>query len=223
MNKLYLALLSFGLIALASRADASPIPISVTSFQNNAGSSSCRFEWEWWGHHLGSAFQEMLITDLNDYPQFEIFEREVIRDVLANEHDLPNSEHSSDQPRRGHFKKARYTFAGSVSEFEYCAGGGGGSLDVGRLLGVGSVRIGAKGGQAKVAVDIRIIEVETGRIVATARGEGKASDRRIDVGMDVGAVSGDLGARENTPPAQAARKAISAAVKALVPQLNKRL
>lgn len=207
-------LLFFALFAGAT-ADAAT-PVSVTRFENKAGTPGCDKDWWWWRDHLGSAFQEMLITTLSKSEAVEVLERETIKEIFEGEHELPNSENASPL-ERGQFRKARYTFVGSVSEYEYCASDMGGGVNIGALAGWDlPVAVKMNKASAKVAVDIRMIDTVTGRIVKSVRAEGDASDGAL--GLDLGVA--DFAAAKKTPVGHAARAAIEKAAKDLLAALR---
>lgn len=198
----------------AANAEAAT-PVSVTRFENKASSPGCDKDWWWWRDHLGSAFQEMLITTLNKSENVEVLERETIKEIFDGEHELINSEEDQSLAR-GKFRKARYTFVGSVSEYEYCASDMGGGVNIGVLAGWDlPVAVKMNRASAKVAVDIRVIDTVTGRIVKSVRAEGEASD--TGMGVDLGVA--DFAAAKKTPVGQAARAAIEKAAKDLLAAL----
>jgi curli biogenesis system outer membrane secretion channel CsgG len=188
--------------------------ISVTAFTNKASSGACYREY-WWSDVLGNAFREMLIDELTKTNQLEILEREHIKTIYSDEHELVNSKNAK-KPKKGEFKVAQYTLIGAVSEFEYCAGGGGASVDVGRMVGFGSLRVGGKKSAAKVAVTIRVVDVETGEVVSSVRSVGNNSRTSFDVDAFFDQVDFDAGAFKNTPIGEAARIAIQKASQELM-------
>lgn len=202
---------------LSFTTHAATIPVSVTAFKNKVGSSGCAEDWNYWGEHLGSAFQEMLITELvKREGRFEILEREQIRDIYNGEHELVNSEESDIRLQKKKFKKARYTFVGSVSEYEYCASSNSGDvqLPIGGLFGSVGVKFSKK--NAKVRIDLRVIDTVTGRVVASVMSEGKAD--RMGVGFDSDDMSYENQSR--SPVGEAARTAIQDAVAKVENRLN---
>jgi|GEM_PF-2336821 len=211
MKKLFITL-----AVLSAVPSGATTRLSIVDFEDKANRSSCRYDgWDWWRENLGSAFKEMLMAELKKHPQFSILERAKLQQLYANEHELLNSEHTP-KKRKGHFQVADYAVAGVVSEFEYCANSLGGGVDVGRLIGFGSIKLGADKGEAKTVVDVRIIDVETGEVIATVTTEGRARESSANLEIDVGRLGLDLGGQSKTPLAAAAREAIKNAVQALV-------
>lgn len=198
----------------AAQTEAS-VPVSVTRFENKAGSPGCDKDWWWWRDHLGSAFQDMLITALQQSEAVEVLERETIKEIYEGEHGLVNSDEDVSLAK-GKFRKARYTFVGAVSEYEYCASDMGGGVNIGALAGwTLPVEVKMNKSSAKVAVDIRMIDTVTGRIVKSVRAEGDAADGGLSVDLGVA----DFAAAKKTPVGQAARAAIEKATKQLLSAL----
>lgn len=200
-------------VCLGFESAQAGIPISITKFTNKAGSSNCRYGWDWWERNLGSGFKEMLADELLKSDQIELFERETISEMYNSEHELVNSQEDT-SIKRGKFKKAKYTFVGAVTEFEYCASEKKGSVNVGAIAGLFGVPapdidVGMKGASAKIAIDLRVIETETGRILKSVRAEGSVNDQKFALDTRFG----DFSSQENSPMGQAAREAISKAAK----------
>lgn len=224
---IYVVLISFmqSSLVMASAVPAGgpaggPVPVSITRFANKVGNQSCRYQWDFWGDRLGTGFQEMLANELMATGKIELLERETINDIYAQEHDLVNSEEDPSL-RKGKFKKAKYTFAGAVTEFEYCAEAKKTSVNVGALaslLGGGMsipFEIGFGKATAKLAIDVRMIDVETGRVIKTVRAEGRAEDSHFD--LEAGVV--DFTKENTTPMGQAVRQAIQNASSQLISAL----
>lgn len=221
-----IGLCSLGLLGVASGAEAG-VPVSVLAFKNKTGSMSCNQDWYWWQDHLGSAFQDMLLTELGKDDRLELLERENIQELNDSEVNLVNSENSKHKIEKGHFSKAKYSLVGSVSSYEYCAEKkklGVGVSAVSGFLGatglVGAVadtvnEVGVSRANAKIVIDVRVVETKTGRIVKTVRSEGTAD--RSNFAIDSSLASYEDA--QKTPVAEAARMAIEKAVAQLTPTL----
>ena len=201
-------LLMVSVLLVGAVAGAGQIPVSVTAFKNKVGSTGCSSDWSYWSENLGSAFQEMLISELIKRPQVEILEREQINAIYEGEHQLVNSEESDVQLQRKKFKKARYTFVGAVSDYEYCGdeNSGGIRLPVGGLFGSVGIKFSRK--NAKVKIDLRVIDTVSGQVVASVTTEGKTD--RHSIGFDAEDLSYENQMR--SPVGEAARSAIAQAV-----------
>ena len=218
MKKIIFALI----LNLTTLPALASVPVSVLQFKNKVGDMSCNQDWYWWNDHLGTAFQEMLITELASDSRIELLERETIRDIYDGEVNLINSENSTHTIEKGQFTKAKYTVVGSVSEYEYCAEKSKVGVGVTQVLGLlgasgaayeamGSSDISYSNANAKVVVDVRLIDTRSGKIVKSVKAEGRAKRNKFKL-------TGDLINFEdakNTPVGEAARNAIEKAAQEL--------
>jgi curli biogenesis system outer membrane secretion channel CsgG len=177
--------------------------IAVARFSDKTGKG-------WWTGEIGDGMADMLATALFNTNRFIVLERQTLQDVLA-EQDLG----ASGRVRRGtaapigRIEGAELLVTGAVTEFEP------GSSGVGGVLGakLGSVVTGILSAinKSHVAIDIRIIDTTTSRIVAATSVEGKGTDFSLK-GLLVGnKVGGGLGGYSKTPVEKAV--ALSEAVK----------
>jgi len=218
-----------GAVGVEAEAD-SPIPVSVLSFKNKTGSMSCSQDWFWWQDHLGSAFQDMLLTELGKDSRFELLERENIRELNDQEVELINSESSKHKIEKGHFSKAKFSIIGAVSSYEYCADKKKIGVGVSALSGflgatglVGAVadtvnEVGISNAKAKIVIDVRVVDTKTGRIIKTVRAEGTAQRSNFVVDSTLASFED----AQKTPVGEAARMAIEKAVVQLTPALISR-
>ncbi|MBC7420086.1 MAG: hypothetical protein H7328_05110 [Bdellovibrio sp.] len=198
------------------------IPVSVTAFSDKSGASNCRFGWDnYWSRYIGNGFQEMLITELKKSDKLALFERENIKEIYSQEHELVNSENDVSIKKKA-FKKAKYTFVGAVTEFEYCSSEEGGSVNVGsvaRAFGFSEApdfRVGRTGSKAKLTVDVRVIDVTTGEVIKTVTTSGEVIDSEFKVDANML----DYKNTKNSPMGKAAREAISKAAHELIAVVN---
>jgi curli biogenesis system outer membrane secretion channel CsgG len=188
--KSLLVLLMFAVPALA----ASKIPVSVTQFTNEAASgvnaeSGCYYYSYFNPTRLGSALQERLIAELVKDGRFMVLERKTIEKIYYGEHELINSAKSKNKIEKGQFRQAKYTMVGVVKSFELCSGGEGASLDVGRLIGFGSLNVGAKRSKASVEVEIRLIETRTGEVLRSEEGSAEKTSTSLGLSGNIRNVS----------------------------------
>ncbi len=169
--------------------------------------------------HIGSGMSDMLATELLNTNRFIVLERQKLAGVLA-EQDLART--GRIQPGTGaptgQVEGAELLITGAITEFDpdYQGGGigfGGGHFHR-RHGGIGGVGLGLK--QAYVALDLRVIDTRTSRIVAATTVTGRASDVALGVGgLGYGRHSimgGGLGVFRNTPMEKAVRQCLAAAV-----------
>jgi curli biogenesis system outer membrane secretion channel CsgG len=151
------------------------------------------------GAGVGSGMADMLTDSLFNTNKFIVVERDHIKDVIA-EQDLGES---------GRFKKdtvapvgqlegAELLIKGSVTQFEpKCAGG--------------SVIL-ASASEACIAINLRIIEVKTGRVVNATTVEATSTNKGVGLLFTRSTLPIGLGAYSNTPMEKAIRNAIETAV-----------
>lgn len=182
--------------------------IAVARFTDKTGKG-------WWTGAIGDGMADMLATALFHTNRFIVLERQTLADVLK-EQDLAAAgriKKGTEAPI-GEIEGAELLVTGAVTEFEPGQSGIGGGLGGfgGGLLGaiLGGVRT------AHLAIDLRIIDARTSRIVAATSVEGKATDFSLGGALGGaaggGALAGALGGWSKTPLEKALRICISEAV-----------
>lgn len=209
-----LTILGMLLVSLPLFAETS-IPISVTQFTADAALSGddevgCYY-WSYFGpDRLGSAFQERLIAYLVKDKRFMVLERKTLSDIYSNEFKLQNSEKTKPL-EKGRFEKAKYTLVGVVKSFAWCTGGESAGVDVGAILGFGTMNVGGRRNRAEVSVEVRIIDVTTGKVVDSVTGTGERTNFTVGVDGTIKKVSFNSKKFKNTPIGEAIDEAISEA------------
>ena len=157
----------------------------------------------WWGATAGRDLQDMLIAELAAMKSFRVLERKEIDAVLA-EQDLGASGRvsSSTRSKIGNITGAKYLVAGTVSAFEQDTSGGGAGLSV------HGISIGGKSDRAYMAVDLKVIDVETGEIYDARTVEATSKSGGLRLGVSRGSWGGDLGKYKKTPVGKAIRACI---------------
>ncbi len=166
---------------------------------------------------IGDGLAEMLTTELFNTNRFIVLERQQLQDILK-EQDLGASGRVRQDTAApiGQVEGAEILVYGAVTAFEpNYRGGGGGFVIPGLNVGLGG---GAK--QAYMAIDLRLVDTRTSRILAATSVEGKSTD----YGAIFGAVIGGgttrmpigLGGWKNTPMEKAIRVCIKRAVDFIV-------
>jgi curli biogenesis system outer membrane secretion channel CsgG len=185
--------------------------IAVSRFTDKTGKG-------WWTGAIGDGMADMTATALFHTNRYIVLERQALGDVLK-EQDLGASgriKRGSEAPI-GEIEGAELLITGAVTEFEGAASGVGGGL--GGFGGVGRILGGIAGGvkNAHMAIDVRVIDTKTSRIVAATSVEGEASDFNLGVALagpvGGGALGGALGGWSKTPTEKALRICIQEAVK----------
>jgi curli biogenesis system outer membrane secretion channel CsgG len=168
-------------------------------------------------YEIGEGLSEMLTTELFNTNRYIVLERQQLEDILK-EQDLGASGRVKPETAApiGQVEGAELLVYGAVTAFEpNYRGGGGGLVIPGLNVGLGG---GAK--QAYMAIDVRVVDTRTSRILAATTVEGKSTD----YGAIFGAVIGGgttrmpigLGGWKNTPMEKAIRVCIKRAVDFIV-------
>jgi len=168
---------------------------------------------------LGEGMADMLATELVNTNRYIVLERQELGAVTA-EQDLARSGRvmpGTGAPT-GQIEGAELLVMGAITEFEPNYQGGG----VGAVLLNRRHPAAAGGGikQAYVAIDLRVVDTRTSRIVAATSVTGKATD----IGGLIGGVVGGgrsrlglgLGAFRNTPMEKAVRVCLAKAIQFVV-------
>ncbi len=172
--------------------------IAVINFEDRSG----------YGHNIGQGVADMLVTSLVEADRFLVIERSELEDILS-EQGLGQTGLVTPQSAAqvGKLLGIELMVTGSVTEFgtkKDNIGGGLGSL--------GGFNVGVSTQSARVAVDIRLINVNTGEIVTAKMAEGEDSSTGLD---NVGIADIDFhnsSSWDNTQLGKAAREAIEQCV-----------
>jgi len=162
---------------------------------------------------IGAGMTDMITTALFNTNRFIVLERGELGEVLR-EQDLGASGRIKKGTAApiGEIEGAELLVVGAITEFEPNAGGFAGGTTTG-FLGVG---IGGK--TAHIAIDIRIIDAKTSRILAARSVEGKAQDIGGIAGIAVGPLAHGFGAFAKTPMEKAIRICLQTAVNFIAQQ-----
>ncbi len=178
--------LAFGVLALTVAAPAvhaqmtsAPRP-SVALLDFDFGSIQ-----PWWSGNvdLGKQVSDMLVDELVNDGTFRVIERKRI-DVLMNEQSFSHSERADPSAKSlvklGRALGVKYLIVGSVTRF----GLENSSRSFGASFGVSMLRVGNVNrteGKGTVAITARIIDVESGEILVSAKGEGMSKRKGVQL------------------------------------------
>ena len=189
--------------------------IAVSQFKDKTGKG-------WWTGAIGDGMADMLSTALFHSNRYIVLERRQVSDVLR-EQDLGAAGRikKGTEAAIGEIEGAELLVTGAVTEFEGAASGVGGGIGgiggtAGRILG------GIAGGlkKAHMAIDVRVIDTKTSRVVAATSVEGEATDFALGGALagagGGGALGGALGGWSKTPTEKALRVCLQEAVKFIV-------
>lgn len=171
---------------------------------------------------LGSGMRDQLVTALAQTGAFIILEREKIQDVLA-EQDFGRSGRVRQETAAtvGEVEGADFLIYGAVTEYQASQASAAGGVGHGLLPRVMSdptvasgrvfsqvlaqQAIGGMFNQDHVAIDLRLVDARTGRIVAATAIEGKARDLGLALSGQFGQTLLDMGGQYQTPIQKAIR------------------
>ncbi|MBL37833.1 MAG: hypothetical protein CMP07_05435 [Xanthomonadales bacterium] len=185
--------------------------IAVARFENKTADSQ-----NWYSPSIGDGMADMLTTALVNSGRYIVLERESL-DTVLSEQDLGASGRIREDTAAaiGEIEGAELLVVAAVTEFDGNSGGTSGSLGgskIGRVFGA----ISGGSRSAHMAIDLRVVDARTSRILAATSVEGEAKDFNIGGALagytgSVG-LGGSLSSWENTPREKALRQVIGAAV-----------
>ena len=160
------------LVAMPAAAQDAKVRIAIINFENNS-------TWSWWGDNLGAAAADELTTQLVKTGRFTVVERAQLASLLA-EQNLGASGRvtAASAADIGKLLGVQVIMTGSITQFSI------------ERRSVGFRGIGGSYSNAESKLDVRLINVETGEIVAVAEGDGdkrmgggyfRGRERRADV------------------------------------------
>jgi curli biogenesis system outer membrane secretion channel CsgG len=167
------------------------------------------------GHgELGQGLADMLTTALFHSNRFIVLDRTDHRDVMA-EQDLGASGRIKQETAApiGQMEGAELLITAAVTAFEPDAGGAMGGVGV-PVGGAAFLGVGGGGKQSYMAIDLKVVDTKTGRIVGAVTVEGKSTDWYAGIGGAIGGVPVPfmLAGYQNTPMEKAIRVCIVKAV-----------
>lgn len=187
---------------------------------------------QWWSGNwdIGKGIADMIVTDLVKDGTYSVIERKQLNAILT-EQNFSNSDraNATSAAKIGKVLGINAMVVGSITQF----GTEDKSLNLGGLGGGwggwGAGKVGTKKGKATVAIDARLIDVNTGEIVATATGKGTSKRSGLLLGGGGGGGGGygaggiDMGSSnfQETILGEATRAAVTDLVTQLVSQSGK--
>lgn len=208
MKKLFLLvilMISLSLVLQAFGQDLTSLKkrVAVINFEDKAG----------YGHNVGQGVADMLVTSLVESEKFIVIEREELDEILK-EQGLGQSGLVTPQSaaKVGQLLGIQRIITGSVTEFGSKQNKVGG--------GIGGFNLGVSTTTARVAVDIRIVNVNTGEITMAKSAEGEDSSTGLD---NVGLEDIDFhnsSTWDNTQLGIASREAINSCVEYIVEDMQ---
>lgn len=200
MKKIVFFVLSFIVLVSAVELFAAEKPrIGVLRFTNITHAY-------WWSSGTAAELQDMLINELASTKAFQILERKELGSVIS-EQQLSESGlvDSSTKSKLGKIKGAKYLVAATVSSFEESTADSGGGFNYRGFSFGGNQK------KAYLAVDLKIIDTETGEIFDSRTVEANTTSGGMRLSGPSGilpGLSGGLSKQEKTPVGKAIRGCI---------------
>ncbi len=156
----------------------------------------------WWHANVASELQDLLASELVSTRAFQVLERKEINAVLS-EQDLSASGRVSQSTlvKMRKIKGAKYLIAGTVSAFEKTAAKGG-------KVRFKGLSVGGKKEKSYIAVDVKVIDAETGEIVDARTIEATASAKAVGAGLSLRNFSIAGADAKKTPTGKAIRACV---------------
>ena len=179
---------------------------------------------------LTQGIRDMLVTELFNSGQFIVLERDALSEVTL-EQEFSASARAGDATRipQGQLEGAELLVVGAITAFDAGAGSDGFALPIPVPLGTnysnGAAVFNLSFKRGYVAMDLRIIDVATGRVVNATAVEGKNTKYGLNLeGLAGGRIGyiplpkGLVGYFQNTPVQEALQKMVTAAIGAIAAQ-----
>ncbi len=189
--------------------------IAVAQFSDKSNNS------HWWNKEIGNGMSDQLTTALVNTNKFIVLERQAL-DIVLSEQDLASSGRVSNHTGAafGQIEGAEIAVVASVTEFS--DDNSGGSVGSSGFLGnvVSSVTAGFSG--SHMAIDLRLIDTRTSRVLAATSVEGGSTDfdfTSAATNFGGAIVGGNLSAWSNTPKEKALREVINKSVEFLLTKI----
>jgi len=189
--------------------------IAVARFENKSADS-----YRWYSPEIGDGMADMLTTALVNSGRYIVLERQNL-DTVLSEQDLGASGRVREDTAAaiGEIEGAELLVVAAVTEFDDNSGGTQGAVGGGRWgRALGALAGGTR--SAHMAIDLRVVDATTSRILAATSVEGEAKD--FNLGGALGGWTGSVGLGgalstwENTPREKALRQVIGEAVNYII-------
>ncbi len=167
---------------------------------------------------IAPVLEEQLVTELVRTGRVTVLERKRLKKI-AGEVDLGHGEMAeyfakSEKVEKGKFLMAQAMFTGAVTEFEPDAAGLSGGVSV---AGIGAE---ASKKTARVGIELRLVDTETGRIIEATHAEGTADRIEGEVSVSYLGIKIGGGGYYKTPLGRATRDALDKAVDFILAKLG---
>lgn len=170
--------------------------IGVLRFTNNVAGLT------WWHANVASDLQDLLCSELVSTRAFQVLDRKEINAVIS-EQDFSASGRVSKATmvKMKKIKGAKYLVMGTVAAWEMSGKKGGG-------IGYKGFKIGGKKTKTYIAVDVKVVDTETGEVVDARTIEASAKGKAIGASAYVKGFSIGGAQEKKTPTGKAIRACI---------------
>lgn len=170
--------------------------MAVAEFKNDVRA-------RWWSSQVARELSMMLSNELSATGDFRMVDRNKLGAVLK-EQDLAASGRvrKGSGPRTGNLTGAQYIVTGLVSAYqEHTSKTGGG-------ISFKGIHLGGKRQEAYIAIDLQVVDAETGEVAYQRTVEGRSSGGGVNVRLRRHGFGGALAHEKNTPTGKAIRGAL---------------
>ena len=170
--------------------------IGVAEFRNESGAA-------WWSGGVGWELSGMLSNELTALGKFRVVERSKLEAVLEEQNlGASGRVRAGTGARIGQLTGAQYLVMGTVTAYEEDVASTGGGISF------KGISLGGNKQSAYLAVDIRVINTDTGEVDFARTIEGNAKGGGVSVGLYRGGFGGSLSQQNKTPAGKAIRAAL---------------
>ncbi|MCI1730087.1 MAG: CsgG/HfaB family protein [Chiayiivirga sp.] len=170
--------------------------IGVAEFRNESGAA-------WWSGGVGWELSGMLSNELTALGKFRVVERSKLEAVLEEQNlGASGRVRAGTGARIGQLTGAQYLVMGTVTSYEEDVASTGGGISF------KGISLGGNKQSAYLAVDIRVINTDTGEVDFARTIEGNAKGGGVSVGLYRGGFGGTLSQQNKTPAGKAIRAAL---------------
>ncbi len=143
-----------------------------------------------WQPALGEGLAEMLTTELSRLGKFEVLESTALKD-LKDEIALGETGYVNDEEKvaKGGFAGADFMFRGKVTRFGSQTKG----INLGGFSGFNGGSLGIKTTTSDVAIDWRLVDAYTRKVIKSGRAEASHKGNSFDIGTSVNGNGGNIG------------------------------
>lgn len=186
------------LISLVVISFAAPLKVAILDFRNTSG-----YAGPW---HIGGGVSDMLATALFKSNKFDVIERERIGLILKEQKfQQTDMVDEGSAVEIGKLLGANVIITGNVTEFGIKRSG----LNFDRFAPRGLTGLSVKTQTVRVAMDARMIDVQTGKLIAAEEADASNSSSNIGIGVENTGLGFGTQGFDQTSAGKATREAVN--------------